>query len=318
MADNFVTNAGSGGATFASDDIGGVQHPRVKIQHGADGSATDVSAAAPLPVTQADQPLPTGAATSAKQDTGNTSLAAIDGKITACNTGAVTVSSSALPAGAATAAKQPALGTAGTPSADVLSIQGTAGMTAVKVDGSAVTQPVFASSLPLPVGAASSARQDTGNASLSSIDGKITACNTGAVTVSAALPAGANAIGDVGLYPRTSGGLAAGKTISEAGTNATSVKGSAGQVYAIFATNVNAAARYLKLYNKASAPTVGTDTPVATLLIPGHTAGSGLHLKIDHGLEFTAGIAFALTTGAADADTGAVAAGDLVVNVFYK
>lgn len=47
-----------------------------------------------------------------------------------------------LPAGAATVAKQPALGTAGTPSADVISVQGASGMTAVKVDGSGVTQPV--------------------------------------------------------------------------------------------------------------------------------------------------------------------------------
>lgn len=47
-----------------------------------------------------------------------------------------------LPAGAATAAKQPALGTAGTPSADVISVQGVTGMTALKVDGSATTQPV--------------------------------------------------------------------------------------------------------------------------------------------------------------------------------
>jgi hypothetical protein len=46
----------------------------------------------------------TGLATSAKQDTGNTSLASIDGKITAVNTGAVVVSSSALPTGAATEA----------------------------------------------------------------------------------------------------------------------------------------------------------------------------------------------------------------------
>lgn len=45
-------------------------------------------------------------ATPAKQDTGNVSLASIDGKITAVNTGAVVVSSSALPSGAATAAKQ--------------------------------------------------------------------------------------------------------------------------------------------------------------------------------------------------------------------
>lgn len=48
----------------------------------------------------------TGLATSAKQDTGNTSLASIDGKITAVNTGAVVVSSSALPSGAATSALQ--------------------------------------------------------------------------------------------------------------------------------------------------------------------------------------------------------------------
>ncbi len=47
-------------------------------------------------------PLPSGAATEAKQDTGNTSLASIDSKIVACNTGAVVVSSSALPSGAAT------------------------------------------------------------------------------------------------------------------------------------------------------------------------------------------------------------------------
>jgi hypothetical protein len=47
-----------------------------------------------------------------------------------------------LPTGAATAAKQPALGTAGTASADVITVQGVASMTALKVDGSAVTQPV--------------------------------------------------------------------------------------------------------------------------------------------------------------------------------
>lgn len=39
--DNFVANAGSGGDTFAADDIAGVKHPRSKISLGADGSATD-------------------------------------------------------------------------------------------------------------------------------------------------------------------------------------------------------------------------------------------------------------------------------------
>jgi hypothetical protein len=50
-----------------------------------------------------------------------------------------------LPTGAATSAKQPALGTAGTPSTDILTVQGAASMTALKVDGSAVTQPVSGS-----------------------------------------------------------------------------------------------------------------------------------------------------------------------------
>lgn len=42
------------GTTIAADDIGGVLHQRVKISQGADGSATDVSSAAPLQVTLAN------------------------------------------------------------------------------------------------------------------------------------------------------------------------------------------------------------------------------------------------------------------------
>lgn len=57
-----------------------------------------------------------------------------------------------LPTGAATAAKQPALGTAGTASADVITVQGITGMTALKVDGSAVTQPVSIASIPAESG----------------------------------------------------------------------------------------------------------------------------------------------------------------------
>jgi hypothetical protein len=49
MADNVAITAGAG-TTIATDDVGGVQYQRVKIGVGADGSATDVSSAAPLPV----------------------------------------------------------------------------------------------------------------------------------------------------------------------------------------------------------------------------------------------------------------------------
>lgn len=50
-----------------------------------------------------------------------------------------------LPTGASTAAKQPALGTAGTASADVITVQGIASMTALKTDSSATTQPISGS-----------------------------------------------------------------------------------------------------------------------------------------------------------------------------
>jgi len=48
MADNTVQ---TGADTIATDDIAGIKHQRVKVQYGADGSATDVSSTTPLPVT---------------------------------------------------------------------------------------------------------------------------------------------------------------------------------------------------------------------------------------------------------------------------
>lgn len=53
MADNVAYTPGSG-AIIAADDIGGVLHQRVKIGVGADGSATDVSEANPMPVADAN------------------------------------------------------------------------------------------------------------------------------------------------------------------------------------------------------------------------------------------------------------------------
>jgi hypothetical protein len=49
MADNVAITPGSG-AIAAADDIGGVLYQRVKVAHGADGSATDTSVSNPLPI----------------------------------------------------------------------------------------------------------------------------------------------------------------------------------------------------------------------------------------------------------------------------
>lgn len=135
---------------------------------------------------------------------------------------------------------------------------------------------------------------------------------------------------DVGsvLYPRmkvsvgpdgvVADGYTPHKVLSAATTNATSLKAGAGAIGSILAINFNAAARYLKLYNKASAPTVGSDAPVWTVPIPPNgTTGGGVSISIPGGLLFTTGIAYAITAAIGDSDTTAVAANEICVSIAY-
>lgn len=102
---------------------------------------------------------------------------------------------------------------------------------------------------------------------------------------------------------------------SAATTNATLVKSSAGTLFSILITSTSASVRYLKLYNKASAPTVGTDVPVITVTIP-----AGGTLTLDGGtlgVRFGTGIGLAITGAAADNDTTAIAAGEIKLATNY-
>jgi hypothetical protein len=107
-----------------------------------------------------------------------------------------------------------------------------------------------------------------------------------------------------------------GNTLSSAATtNATSLKASAGNLYSVTASNTGAAAAYLKLYNKASAPTVGTDVPVLTISLP---ASGTVNVPFGtNGFRFATGIAYAITNLAADSDTTAVAAAQVKVMWSY-
>lgn len=125
--------------------------------------------------------------------------------------------------------------------------------------------------------------------------------------------AGALLSGNVGSA--ATNGLTDHKLIAAATTNATSVKATAGKICEGWVFNTSAATKFLKLYNKASAPTVGTDVPVMTLPIP---AGQGIALGSIFGIfgkYFSTGIAYALTGAAADNDATAIAAGDVIVNL---
>ena len=91
-------------------------------------------------------------------------------------------------------------------------------------------------------------------------------------------------------------------------TNATSLKASAGNIFSIDVANEASYDVFLKLYDKASAPTVGTDTPVWTIPIYSKT---GFSRDFPRGRHFSTGIAYAITKLQADTDTTAVVAGDL-------
>lgn len=239
MADNTALNSGTGGDTLATDDVTtlnggastGIKVPRVKVMFGADNTATDVNSAAPLPVDGSGVTQPISAA------------------------------SLPLPTGASTAAKQPALGTAGTASADVITIQGIASMTAVKVDPSAVTQPIS-------------------------------------------------------FAPATTGGLALPThVVSAATTNAQNLKASAGQLYRVEAFNNAAYPVYVKFHNTAGAPTAG----VGVVLVFGVQAGVGRTLDLGpFGVAFGTGVALTIVKGITDADATAVALSDVVVDVYVK
>lgn len=123
-------------------------------------------------------------------------------------------------------------------------------------------------------------------------------------------PVKANASAGVGGIAGNSRLLSAANT-----TNPTIVKATEGRLYKIRGLNAAAAVRYIKLYDKATAP-AETDTPKLTLAI----AASGV-FDIDFGLigvSFENGIGYRLTTGAADNDTGALTAADILgLNVLY-
>jgi hypothetical protein len=102
---------------------------------------------------------------------------------------------------------------------------------------------------------------------------------------------------------------------SAATTNATSVKATAGRVNMLNVSNLTAGAKFLKLYNLAVAPTVGTSTPFMVIPIQANSTLPVVHNDI--GIYFSTGIAYAITGAVADNDTTAVGANEVLVNMIY-
>ena len=197
------------------------------------------------------------------------------------------------------------------------------------------TQPVSAVALPLPTGAATevtaaallSAAQaiktaaealagrtlDTSaisgtvaldSATLSALEG-VNATVSGTVTVTA---------GTVNpVVPATPYFLN-----SAATTNGALILAGTSNVSSFYATNEGATAAYIKLYNKATAPTVGTDVPEMTIPVPAAVSGVPGVATIPigfHGFRFALGLGIAITRNAVHTDTTAIGAGEVKVKL---
>jgi len=143
----------------------------------------------------------------------------------------------------------------------------------------------------------------------------------------AALAAGSALIGKVGvdqttpgttngvsLVPTTTGGYTPFHLVSAGSTNATNVKAAAGQLFGWYIYNSNAAARKVAFHNTAGTPTAGTAVVFSVVIPPGAAA----NVLDGTGIAFATGIAITTVTGLADSDGTAVAANDLIINLFYK
>lgn len=91
------------------------------------------------------------------------------------------------------------------------------------------------------------------------------------------------------------------------------VKVGTGAVVGWYLFNASASVRYVKLYDKATAPTQA-DMPLVTLPLPVSNQGANL---LGTGPGFVNGLGIRVTTGLADNDNGAPTANDVQVNLFH-
>jgi len=106
--------------------------------------------------------------------------------------------------------------------------------------------------------------------------------------------------------------------ISAATTNLNVVRDNGGNLGSIIAIGLTSDVRFLKIYNKASEPILSTDVPKLIIPIPANTQGAGVAISFKDSIAFNLGISIAITSGFANNDTGAIGAGDVIVNLIHN
>jgi len=204
------------------------------------------------PVSLASAPLPSGAATSANQTTLIGHVDGIEGLLTTIDSDTSDL------AGTVSAGRIQVSDGGGS-----LTVDGTVGVAGtITVDGSAVTQPVSAASLPLPTGAATAANQTTTNDSIGATSATAATSDTGTFSLISLFKRLLARIGATRLY--------VGTTVAVSGDNTVIVAPGAG---------VRIVITGLRVQNETSTATTvlikdGASTTLAKLRTP--TDGSGL------------------------------------------
>jgi hypothetical protein len=121
----------------------------------------------------------------------------------------------------------------------------------------------------------------------------------------------AHAVSQLGVFTTTPVTPAAYSLITAATTNVATMKASGGMLWELTAFNGSAAVMYWKLFNKASAPVIGTDVPLLTIPLP---SGATTALQFGAlGKRFSLGIGSAVT-----AASDAVANAGLQLSATYS
>ena len=100
-----------------------------------------------------------------------------------------------------------------------------------------------------------------------------------------------------------------------ASTTATNVTTKKTRLLSIDAQNKGASAAFLRIYDKATAPSPGSDVPKMTFMLP---AGGGKVNEKNMAMELASGFGYAITGGSGETDTTNVTnADEVVVNFEY-
>lgn len=304
MADNSTLPVDGGTETFANDDIGGIKYPRAKLSLGADGSATDAVGGA-------------GSVSAAVQ---RMTLASDDPAVALLTT--MDADTSTL---AALSRAEDAAHSDGHTGIMALAVRKDTSSTGIGANGDYVPLAVDASGRVYVTAPLLEALIDSG-ALIVKLDPTTVNANGRAAEADSA---------PVALSDEDFASLQAIETATEAAVGGLSVfrsldldeseeqaKATPGKLYKLRMTNFATSTRYVKIYNATAANvTVGTTTPIDTIVLPAASSGDACVVTENFGgkgLTFDTALTLAATTALADNDTGAPGANEVVVSAYYE